>query len=249
MTGYFAYIRVSTVKQGERGTSLDEQRSAIEAYASRNDLQIAEWFQEMETAAKQGRRQFTRMLGELKKGRAYYRCHSRECRGTSLREADVDKAVMEHLAAFALTEEELRDVRDLAREVMAQEAVARDTRAATRERDLAKCEDRLSRLTDAFLDGLVDRETFELRKGALLEERLALRTETADPTADVTFEERVVKYLELANTAYLGFELANSDEKREIVRELTSNLVANGKNVEITLRNEFQQFQNSRILH
>src|SRR5579864_6970608 len=70
MDSYFAYTRVSTVKQGERGTSLDEQRSAIEAYASRNALTIVEWFQEMETAAKQGRRQFTRMLSELRKGRA-----------------------------------------------------------------------------------------------------------------------------------------------------------------------------------
>ena len=32
---YFAYIRVSTVKQGERGSSLTEQKSAIEAYAAR----------------------------------------------------------------------------------------------------------------------------------------------------------------------------------------------------------------------
>jgi len=70
MDGYFAYIRVSTVKQGERGTSLDEQRSAIDAYALRNNLAIIAWFEEMETAAKQGRRQFTRMLGELQRGRA-----------------------------------------------------------------------------------------------------------------------------------------------------------------------------------
>src|ERR1700722_12212446 len=70
MQGYFAYIRVSTVKQGERGTSLDEQRSAIAAYAQRNNLAITEWFEEMETAAKQGRRQFTRMLAELRRGRA-----------------------------------------------------------------------------------------------------------------------------------------------------------------------------------
>jgi len=67
---YFAYVRVSTVKQGERGVSLAEQRSAIEAYATRNDLTITRWFEEMETAAKQGRRQFTQVLSLLKAGKA-----------------------------------------------------------------------------------------------------------------------------------------------------------------------------------
>src|SRR5690348_9600525 len=70
MVGYLAYIRVSTPKQGERGTSLDEQRSAIETYASRHALSISVWFEERETAAKQGRRQFLRLLAELRKGRA-----------------------------------------------------------------------------------------------------------------------------------------------------------------------------------
>jgi DNA invertase Pin-like site-specific DNA recombinase len=67
---YFAYIRVSTVKQGERGSSLAEQKSAIEAYAARSNLTIIGWFEEMETAAKQGRRKFTQMFAELRAGRA-----------------------------------------------------------------------------------------------------------------------------------------------------------------------------------
>jgi site-specific DNA recombinase len=66
---YFAYIRVSTAKQGEHGVSLVEQKSAIEAYALRNNLTIATWFEEMETAAKQGRQLFTKMLAELRAGK------------------------------------------------------------------------------------------------------------------------------------------------------------------------------------
>jgi DNA invertase Pin-like site-specific DNA recombinase len=70
MKTYHAYIRVSTVKQGERGSSLVEQKSAIEAYAARHNLTISGWFEEMETAAKQGRRAFARLLAELKTGKA-----------------------------------------------------------------------------------------------------------------------------------------------------------------------------------
>ena len=57
----FGYVRVSTQKQGE-GVSLDAQREAIQAFASRQNLQVTEWFEEKETAAKSGRPIFTKML-------------------------------------------------------------------------------------------------------------------------------------------------------------------------------------------
>ena len=65
MKQYFAYVRVSTVRQGEKGSSLQEQRGAIESYARRNNLTIAEWYEEMETAATQGRPLFTKLLRAL----------------------------------------------------------------------------------------------------------------------------------------------------------------------------------------
>ena len=66
---YFAYIRVSTVKQGE-GVSLEAQREAIERYALNQGLSISRWFEEKETAAKQGRPLFTEMIKALKAGKA-----------------------------------------------------------------------------------------------------------------------------------------------------------------------------------
>lgn len=70
MKSCFAYIRVSTVRQGEEGSSLVEQRAAIEAFAARNDIAIVEWFEEMETAAKRGRPQFARLTDLLRAGKA-----------------------------------------------------------------------------------------------------------------------------------------------------------------------------------
>lgn len=66
----FAYIRVSTQKQGQSGVSLQEQRAAIERYAQRQALTIVQWFEERETAAKRGRPIFNDMLKELRRGRA-----------------------------------------------------------------------------------------------------------------------------------------------------------------------------------
>lgn len=69
MKQLFAYIRVSTAKQGQ-GVSLQEQRAAIERYATRTSAQITQWFEERKTAAKAGRPEFSRMLGLLRAGKA-----------------------------------------------------------------------------------------------------------------------------------------------------------------------------------
>jgi site-specific DNA recombinase len=69
MSRVFGYIRVSTIKQGQQGVSLQEQRSAIERYAEGNDHTIITWFEEQETAAKRGRPIFTKMLKELRGGK------------------------------------------------------------------------------------------------------------------------------------------------------------------------------------
>lgn len=67
---YFSYIRVSTVRQGQTGTSLNEQSEAIERYAERWSLKISRRFEEKETAAKLGRPVFNEMLKALKQGKA-----------------------------------------------------------------------------------------------------------------------------------------------------------------------------------
>lgn len=464
MDGYFAYIRVSTVKQGERGTSLDEQRSAIEAYALRNGLSIIAWFEEMETAAKQGRRQFTRMLAELRRGRAkgvvihkidrsarnlkdwaqigdlidvgvdirfahealdlssrggrlsadiqavvaadfirnhrqvvrmgfegrlkqglyplpaprgyldrgsgqpkvidpvkgplvrkafelyaagdhtldtlrhemfdrglkgqtgkplspdamssvlrnpfyagvihvratgqtfvgvheplvrkvvfdrvqmllsgrafarpqkhafpfrrlircgkcgyslvgetrkghvYYRCHSPTCHGTTLREPDIDAGIAECLAMLAFDEGELRDIGDIARGILAEEGHLAEDRLANVRRDLQLCDDRLTRLTDAFLDGSIDRETFDHRKAALIGDRRLLKDALEAPEPDPPHEV-ALKILGRGNMASNLYGSAFPEEKRAIVKEVTSDLRANGKYLEITMRNEFQ---------
>jgi site-specific DNA recombinase len=66
MNQFFGYIRVSTARQGE-GVSLHEQREAISRHAQRSNLDVTQWFEEQDTAAKRGRPVFGRMLKELRK--------------------------------------------------------------------------------------------------------------------------------------------------------------------------------------
>lgn len=66
---FIAYTRVSTVRQGTNGVSLSEQHRAISEYADKNDIIVLEWFEEQQSAAKQGRPIFSKMLKTITDGR------------------------------------------------------------------------------------------------------------------------------------------------------------------------------------
>jgi integrase len=66
MGTFFAYARVSTPRQGERGVSLPEQKNAIERYARAHSLQIGRWFEEQQSASHTGRPAFVQMLRLLR---------------------------------------------------------------------------------------------------------------------------------------------------------------------------------------
>jgi site-specific DNA recombinase len=108
MKDVFAYIRVSTARQGEQGVSLAEQRDAIARYAAKNELRVLQWYEEQETAAKRGRPVFGRMIKQLLARRvAGVVIHKIDRSARNLRDwADlgelVDRGVEVHLAHEAL---------------------------------------------------------------------------------------------------------------------------------------------------
>jgi DNA invertase Pin-like site-specific DNA recombinase len=67
MKPYLAYVRVSTAKQ-EQGASLDAQRDAIARYAATRGLEIGQWYEEIETAARSGRKVFNTVVKRLSYG-------------------------------------------------------------------------------------------------------------------------------------------------------------------------------------
>ncbi|MGA7673679.1 MAG: recombinase family protein [Rhizomicrobium sp.] len=466
MKQYFAYIRVSTVKQGEHGSSLQEQRSAIEAYASRQGLSIVEWFEEKETAAKQGRAVFSRMLGKLEKGEAqgvvihkidrsarnlkdwanlgdlidrgidvhfahdsvdlrsrggrlsadiqavvaadyirnlrdevkkgyygrlkqglyplpapvgyidqgkgkpkipdpvkaplvqeafelyatgrvgladlrvemtkrglvsartgkalslngistmlnntfymglihikptnetysgihepliskalfdrvrsvlsgklvarvfvhdhlfrrmvrcsgcgyhligerhktqyvYYRCH--QCPGVYIREEDIDHAVYTQLYLLQWNEREQRAAQEEAVAMASNSAVEVERLRSSLKLRLAQCEERLARLTDAYIDRTIDKELFESRKCAILDAKSELRDQLNELSdADLPIR-KAFEHLELGNAAYHSYRSGNRDEKRQMVEAVTSNFVAEGKKPIVTLKSPWRE--------
>lgn len=168
------------------------------------------------------------LTGEWQKGRAYYRCHSEQCRGTSLSEENLKGIVRRELACLSLDDGDVRDFRDIARLRLERERSNRDANLEAVKRDIAHVDERLVRLTDAVIDLTIDKETFNARKATLLTDRQRL-VDVVEGRADALFWERVLEKFELGLTALHGFNSGSPDEKREIVSEVSSNFWAVGK--------------------
>jgi site-specific DNA recombinase len=186
------------------------------------------------------------LTGELQKGNVYYRCHSPSCRKTVVRECDALAQARTLLSLLNFDEGELGDLRDFGDVARAQDAAEAAGRRDHLNMSIGRCTDLLTRLTDAFLDGSIDKEMFELRKTSLLEERRGLQDALEDRENDGPAV-RLLKKFELGHMAYLQFDTPNASEKRDAVKIVSSNLVADGKELGFRLHFPFDQIIKQRI--
>jgi len=97
------------------------------------------------------------LIGEIQKGHTYYRCHSKQCRGTSIRESDLIEGVNLYLSLIELSPQDWGDLRDFVDVLRSTSAETAAARRLETQRLLAQCEGRITRLTDAFIDLSIDK--------------------------------------------------------------------------------------------
>jgi len=174
------------------------------------------------------------------KGHVYYRCTTRTCPTTCLREEAVDDALRLAVSSFRLSEKEWAAVESDVETVLADRNVDQTTELQNISLAIAAIDDRIGRLTDAYIDRVVDRETYLSRKEQLLNERVELSTRKALwETGGGGIRSRVEKSIELIKALEILPELANDEKLREILRDTTSNFSVCRKNVVIAWANPF----------
>jgi site-specific DNA recombinase len=182
------------------------------------------------------------LIGEERRGYRYYRCHTRSCPKTILREKDLESTILEKFLALELAPEEVRYVEAKLgemREGWANEA-AREKEQVRRQ--IGELTARLGRLTDAFVDGALERELFEERKTSILFDRKGLEEKLAElernPEAGLI---RLQEYLGLAKSAAFQYEQRLPEERRELIETLTSDWTAHGRSFGFALRKPFSR--------
>ncbi len=180
------------------------------------------------------------LIGETQKGHTYYRCHTPTCPITSVREEAAEGRVSPLFLACQLDPEERIYLRE---KIEGMKTNWQDETAARRkglELKLGQLAGRRARLTDALIDGLLDRDLFEERQAALLAEKRTLEEQLSNLDAGSTGAQKLADFLERLDSAYSLYQSGTPEEKRELLAKFTSNWLATGKEIDFTTLPEVQ---------
>jgi DNA invertase Pin-like site-specific DNA recombinase len=185
------------------------------------------------------------LIGEEQKGHVYYRCQTRNCPTTSVREETVNDAMSDVLERLRFDPEELERMATWISDARLSEGALRDDelRGCRLRRDAIR--DRKNRLTDAFIDGNLEKPLFEERKAALIWEEKGVEDRIRElESGGTTALQRLERFLELANSAVFLHKHATPEERRNLAQDLFSNLAVTLKNVVIEPKSSIELLVN-----
>ncbi|MEQ1707496.1 MAG: recombinase family protein [Terricaulis sp.] len=185
------------------------------------------------------------LVGERQKGRVYYRCHSRNCPTMTIREDVIDQAVRKILSQVQLAPDEVQIAKTYLDERLDGIDDDKGEVQATAKLSLDNAKARLDRLTNAFVDGLLEKPLFEERRASLLGDITSMEHRLANQDGFWTdLRSQIIQTLELAENVADAYDLAFPHEKRQILETVTSNRTVSRKELVITLDIPFQMLAN-----
>jgi len=182
------------------------------------------------------------LIGEEKKGITYYRCHTKTCPKTCVREDGIVAAVHKALNTLAFSPAEKAYLMQRITELKANWIENREAYLQALTMRLTQVIDRLNRLTDVYLDQGLDKELFEERKTALIQERRTLEDQKRDYEANRrSLPEELQKIVELAGDAYSLYRMSDPAKKRRLLRIVMSNCTVRQKTLDFAYAMPFRE--------
>jgi site-specific DNA recombinase len=177
------------------------------------------------------------LIAERQKGHVYYRCQRRSCLTTTIREEKIDAAVSPYVELLVLDPEEIEYLGGWVEDAKANEQTRCQQEVHSARLQLDGIRSRLGRLTDAFIDGTIEKSLFEGRKAVLLEDeqRTLEAIRNWEAGNDIRLQ-RLERFLELVKNAPVAYQNAEPEQKRDLVKSLFSNLSLIDKNVDVALK-------------
>lgn len=160
------------------------------------------------------------MIGERHGPRTYYRCHLKTCDTKTIREDVLDVAVRAFLAEYEL------DAATHGEFVAEYERRNCDELAASRQRmqtlDMAKVEQKISRLTDLLIEGAIDKPAFAAKKRDLIADKTRIEQKLVETSDGEGVRDSLKAFLNAAKNLVFQYDAAGRAEKRRMIRLSTS---------------------------
>ena len=189
-----------------------------------------------------------KLIGERQKGRVYYRCHTGTCAFTTVREDRIEAVIETALKSLVPSHEDLLELRLHRAEAESGAREREEKRSSALRARLRGVEERDARLTDALVDGLLERSAYLKRKESLVAERIRIEEDLKTGGQHGEEPAPTLDYLELAEAAWNLYRIGNEEERRAIVEICTSNWSVRGRNLELTLVPPLRELSESRRL-
>jgi len=185
------------------------------------------------------------MSGEMQKGMVYYRCHTKGCPTKSIREDVVEGYIENMLKTIELRPSELEtlqklldnDVKDIEKE--------RSTIIGGLNLQKKNAQAKESKLLDAYLENMIEKEHYENRKTKLLFTIQELNEKIEQTNNQKNkISSKIESILELCKHPLNIYQSGIIEEKREYLRNITSNLTAKGKGVIFSMLSPYGELAN-----
>lgn len=188
------------------------------------------------------------LIASRHKGHIYYRCQTRSCPTTVVREETVLTATRRELARVAFTSEQLQSLRQHAGRLLDRRVTENAQEIARLQAAIGDVTARLNRLVDLYVDGGLAKGLFETRQQALVMERSKLdESLELSRNAPRTLAKVLEIVIDRAASALDQFEERETlEDKRALLDELTSNRTVRGKHVEFTLAPVYAELARQR---
>ena len=175
------------------------------------------------------------IIGESQKSWIYYRCHTKGCKGKAIREESIDQYISQTLRNL-----ELPTIASLSIDLFVSELPCQNldyVSADTTEMQIAKLDERKTALLNAYLDGVIDKETYEQRHQEMLFLVSELREKHENKLNPEELKQHLLKISELFKSLYFTYSFANPAEKRQIIEKVYANRLINDGKLMIEPRN------------
>jgi site-specific DNA recombinase len=104
------------------------------------------------------------LIGEPQKNVVYYRCHTKGCPTKCLRQDTIDRAAQDAFGPLCFSDEEKKILIEALEEVRGDLTKQWEAETNSVRLRVSQMRERFNRLTDAYLERMIDKETFESRK-------------------------------------------------------------------------------------
>jgi site-specific DNA recombinase len=174
------------------------------------------------------------LVGERQKGHVYYRCHTASCPTKGFREETLETAMLSTWPDLCITPEDKEALKAQLSVIVSRGRSTDADRTRTLRANLAALKDRRIRLTDAFVDGTLDKSAYDERARGLVEDERMLREQLERGSTDEEPESRLLQEaFELASSPQQSYILGDSQLRRELALRLCSNRSVSGKHVSV----------------